>query len=226
LEGRKIATLDVHDALRDLIISGQLTPGQEISQHALSRELSVSRTPLREALRLLERDRLVTNAGPHRMVKISPMSMVDLDDLYCLRVLGEALALWLTVPGLRESDFDQMSRDADLALRAAPVDSFAAHARFHRTLRSGAAGRLSAHLENLFEHARRYQLSFITQVTEIRSTKWSEHAAIVDACRARDRVLARDLLVDHIASTALALMSTAGHTPLALPIAVTMAKAQ
>jgi DNA-binding GntR family transcriptional regulator len=217
------STRTVHDVLRHLILDGALQPGSEISQLELSRQLSVSRTPLREALRLLEREGLVVNVGPHRAIRVSELSMVDLDDLYSLRVLGEGLAIWLTVPTLRADDLERLEQDlSELTATGDPL----AHMRFHAGLRTGGGERLREHLERLFEHADRYQRAFFTQPdTDVAAGKLAEHRAILDACIERDRERARALLVDHIAGTAIALMTAERHAPFSLLVAVEMAKA-
>lgn len=222
--GRGIATQDVHDVLRREILHGVLEPGSEISQLELSKQLSVSRTPLREALKLLEREGLVVNSGPHRLIKISPLTMVDLDDLYSLRVMGEALAIWLTVPTLRDHDFEQLERDLEIVSGATDLaEAEEAHRRFHSGLRVGAGPRLSDHLDMLFEHAERYQRAFARRETGLVKVKQDQHRLILEAARARDRQQARELIVDHVASTAFELMTAESHAPFALPNAIRMA---
>ncbi len=216
---------NVHDVLRRLILESELEPGAEISQPELARRLSVSRTPLREALRLLEREGLVVNAGPHKMVKVSTLTMNDLDDLYSLRVMGESLAIWLTVPRLRAADFEELERDLDQSFTAAThAERAAAHQAFHARLRLGTGPRLRDQLERLFEHAERYQRNFIEYNADRMASKHAEHCSILEACKARDRQAAREHLVDHLSDTAITLMTGEGYAPVALPPAVTMAK--
>lgn len=214
---------DVHHALRRLILDGDLAPGSEISQTELSHRLKCSRTPLRESLRLLEREGLVVSNPAYRLVRISSLSMVDLDDLYSLRVMGEGLAIWLTVPTLRNSDFEELERDLELTTKHRDLE---AHRRFHRGLRKGAASRLREHLEVLFEHAERYQHEYRENFIDEShfQVKAAEHRAIFDACRERDRDRARALLVDHLADTATRLMMAKRHAPYALVEAVALAK--
>jgi DNA-binding GntR family transcriptional regulator len=219
-----VAMRDVHDRLRRLILDGEFPPGSEVSQIALSRRLECSRTPLREALRLLEREGLVVSEGAYRSIRISPLSMVDLDDLYALRVMGEGLAIWLTVPTLRGADLEALKSD----LEATTNGDLEAHRRFHRRLRGGAGPRLADHLERLFEHAERYHSAYRDHAEDVAAAfkeKRAEHQAILDACIAGDRELARTLLVDHIADTAIHLMTANRHAPYALTEAAVMAKA-
>jgi DNA-binding GntR family transcriptional regulator len=219
-----VAMRDVHARLRRLILDGGLPPGSEVSQVELSRRLECSRTPLREALRLLEREGLVVSEAAYRRVRISPLSMVDLDDLYALRVLGEGLAIWLTVPTLRSADYASLEHD----LEATTEGDLEAHRRFHRCLRAGAGPRLADHLERLFEHAERYQREYRDRAQNLAGAfqqKRAEHQAILDACIAGDRALARALMVDHIADTAIQLMTAMRHAPFSLTEAAAMAKA-
>jgi DNA-binding GntR family transcriptional regulator len=215
---------DVHERLRRLILDGEFPPGSEVSQIALADRLECSRTPLREALRLLESEGLVVSEGAYRLIRIGELSMVDLDDLYASRALGEGLAIWLTVPTLRSKDFEELNQD----LEATSAGDLDAHRRFHRRLRGGAGPRLEDQLERLFEHAERYQREYRDQALDLADAfqhKSSEHQAILDACVSGDRSLARALLVDHIADTADQLMAAMRHAPYSLTEAVRMAKA-
>ena len=217
-----VAPGDVRERLRGMILRGELAPGSELSQPELSRRFSVSRTPLREALRQLEIEGLIVNEGLHRSLRVSPLSMPDLDDLYSIRVPGEALALWLTVPVLRPAQLDALEAELDL-IDAGDGD---AHRRFHAGLRVGAGERLRHQLDQLFEHAERYHRAFIATPDRVFvARKLAEHRAILEACRTGDRVLARDLIVDHLSTTAIALMTAERYAPFSLPSAVAMAKA-
>jgi DNA-binding GntR family transcriptional regulator len=220
-----VATQTVHDELRRLILEGKLAPGVELSQLELSRRLAVSRTPLREALRLLEREGLVVSGGPHRLVTVSALSMEDLDSLYAMRVMLEALAIWLTVPALHEEDFRSLEDDLVQTRGDDPMVAQEAHHRFHRGLRVGADHRLAEQTEVLFEHAERYQLAYLRADAAMLARKLDEHEAILEAFRQRDREQARDLIVDHIAETAITLMTAERHAPFILPTAVRMARA-
>lgn len=211
-----------YDDLRGSILRGELAAGSEYTQSELSRRIGVGRTPLRDALRSLEREGLVVNSGLHRSVLISPLSMTDLDDLYSMRVTGEALAAWLTVPVLRSADFDRLAGELDLIDQG----DREAHRRFHAGLRVGAGPRLTEHLATLFDHAERYQQIRLSAEPdeEMVAARLAEHRPILEAFMARDRARARDLVVDHVAATAQALMTSARHAPFSMPAAIAMAK--
>jgi DNA-binding GntR family transcriptional regulator len=82
-------TEDVYARVREAILDGELAPGAVMSQVAVAGELGISRTPLREALRMLQSERLV-EAEPNRRVRVAPMSAADLEELCIVRIALEA----------------------------------------------------------------------------------------------------------------------------------------
>src|SRR5437899_11996058 len=93
----ELSTEVVHDRLRSSFLRGELDPTVPLSQVQLAARLGVSRTPLREALRMLQREGLIYSE-PNRRVRVAELSVADLEQLYAARVLVEALSVRLTVP--------------------------------------------------------------------------------------------------------------------------------
>jgi DNA-binding GntR family transcriptional regulator len=199
-------TSAVHARLRDAILTLELAPGRKISQLELTRQLGVSRTPLREALRLLEREGLIAPSTPHGLVVIAPLSLDDLEDLYSLRVAGESLAMWLTVPILDADAVKVLAAELRAIERGDPELVRPAHRRFHAGLRAGAGQRMQRELGQLFEHAERYQRALVTE-RKRRTRPQKEHRAILRACKEGDRALATQLLMQHCAATVYELIS-------------------
>lgn len=77
--------------LRERIVSGALPPGAKLSDLVLSREIGISRTPIREAIRMLAADGLV-EVVPHQGATVRSPSLAELDELYEIRALLEAHA--------------------------------------------------------------------------------------------------------------------------------------
>jgi DNA-binding GntR family transcriptional regulator len=77
--------------LEEQIIYGDLAPGARLIEEDLVRKHDVSRSPVRESFRLLEQDGLVTRES-RRGVRVSPISVADLDEVYTCRLALEALA--------------------------------------------------------------------------------------------------------------------------------------
>jgi DNA-binding GntR family transcriptional regulator len=220
--GERTAT--VYDGVRGWIIDGELVPGEEISQLELARRLGVSRTPLREAISQLERDGLVEATGPHRLIRISPLSMSDLEEVYSLRIPAEALTIWNSVLSLTVADLASLRKELALVNGADRTKAREAHRRFHAGFWKGAGPRMRESLWMFMLHAERYQIAFVKQTKTGQQRKHQEHQKIVEACEEADRRAARDLLIDHFASTALVLMKSRGYEPKILPEAIEMAR--
>lgn len=196
--------------LRQLILSGELPEGTVLSQVELARALGVSRTPLREALRMLQEEGLV-EAEPNRRARVTGFDPEDLDALYASRVLLEALAIELTVTRL--GDEDLVAIEASLAeMRAAAgrrdhAGWEEAHSRFHALLVQGVSERMGRTLRSQADRAERYRRLY--QVADPRA--WAigdeEHGAIVAACLERAPEVAAQQLARHLARTALSLMA-------------------
>src|SRR6478609_8207019 len=97
----------VYDRVRTAILNGELAPGAIMSQVSLAEELGISRTPLREALRMLQSEGLI-EAEPNRRVRVAPMSPEDLEDLWIIRVTLETEALRLSMPRMTADDLARL----------------------------------------------------------------------------------------------------------------------
>src|SRR3982074_810257 len=99
----------IHDELREAILRGDLRAGAVLSQLRLAKDFGVSRGPVREALRLLQR-RGLGGAELNRRVRIADFSVDDLEQLYAMRVVNEALAVRATVPRLTAPQLQELHR--------------------------------------------------------------------------------------------------------------------
>src|SRR6202050_5577864 len=88
----------VHAYLRECILDGTLSPGTKLSQVALAQQLGISRTPLREVLRMLQEEGLV-EIEPNQRTRVAGLDPAELYDTYACRILMETLALSMTVGG-------------------------------------------------------------------------------------------------------------------------------
>jgi DNA-binding GntR family transcriptional regulator len=216
--------------LREQILDGDLVEGAVLSQVQLARELGVNRTPLREALRMLQREGLV-DAQYNRRVRVSRLSTADLEQLYAERIVTESLGIRLTVPTFATADIEQLRellREMDgLATAASFADWEEVHRRFHARLVAGAGERLTTRIDHLGAYARRYRHALSTmghQAVDGFAQGAVEHAAIVDACADRDVEQAGALMARHLARTALTLISVREptHDPVTVREAVRM----
>jgi DNA-binding GntR family transcriptional regulator len=207
--GPELSTEVVHERLREAILRGELDPRTPISQVRLAARLGVSRTPLREALRMLQREGLIDSA-PNRRVRVTQLSTTDLEQVYASRVLVEALAVRLTVPHYTLEDLAQL-RSAMSAMNQLPdgrdIDAWeAAHRRYHELLRKYAGERIERLARELSDHSERYRRVYMA-APRVWPDAAREHAAIVEACETGDGVAVSVQLVRHLARTALTLIA-------------------
>lgn len=199
-DGQSVA--EVHDGLRTAILRGELEPGASVSQAHLARAFGAGRTPLREALRLLQREGLVI-AAPNRQMRIATLTAEDFEEISIARLALEAVAIRITVPTLTSTDvaalegylaqMDHYQKVGDQPGLRGP------HRAFHQTLLAAAGPRVSAEIGELSDHAERYRLRFGAFGSW--DDRRAEHRAILDAAASGDAEGAADRLAEHYVRT-------------------------
>jgi DNA-binding GntR family transcriptional regulator len=213
----ELSTEVVHDRLRKAILRGELDPRMPISQVQLAARLGVSRTPLREALRMLQREGLI-DSPPNRRVRVAELSITDLEQVYASRVLVEALAVRLTVPRYTPEDLAELRAALSAMnrpLEGRDIDAWEAeHRRYHELLRRYAGERIERLARELSDHSERYRRVYLA-APRVWPAAAQEHAAIVEACESEDGPAVSVRLVRHLARTALTLIALADpeHEP-------------
>ncbi|MBV9229784.1 MAG: GntR family transcriptional regulator [Chloroflexi bacterium] len=192
--------------LRKAIMRCEIPSGVQISQRALSELTGVGRTPLREALRMLQREGLV-EAEPNHRVRVADFSISDLEQLYAMRISLEALAIRLTVPLLKA---DELRRLQELLAQMSELPTpqeyerwEVPHRAFHLGLVAHAGTRIVTMIAQLSDHAERYRRFYSNESSRAFERGVREHRAIVDACLARDPARAAECLARHYSSVAL-----------------------
>jgi DNA-binding GntR family transcriptional regulator len=194
--------------LRQRIRTGELEPGQRLRLNRLTRELGMSPTPIREALRLLQADGLVLY-HPHQGIVVAESSPDETEDVVRLRCLLEPLAMELAVPSLTPEQL-RVLEDLHQKLLAA-VDArhgsaiSTSNASWHWAIYDACG---SVHLRK-----------FIRRLWDVYPwrTMWAlpgraeesarEHARIMDAIAVGDAQRAADRLREHILSAQQSLLN-------------------
>lgn len=127
---------DVTRELREMILSGKLRPGTQLLQVELAEQLGISRTPLREAFRVLENDGLLRSSDRNRTVEVVTIDSAELKEMYEVREVIDGLAArLLAIKGMSEELSDELSgllEEMEAASRPYdPARRTAAHGRFH-----------------------------------------------------------------------------------------------
>lgn len=189
----------VYQVLRQGIISGALPGGMQLKQDEISAALNVSHIPVREALRQLEAQGLV-HIQPNRGASVTQLSRAMLEDMMEIRAYISSSILATAVPMMTDEDFDEM--DALLAEQEKETELFRVEQlnyRFHELLTRRANNVVADILiEIIHANIDRYLRSSFYATADKRDTSIEGHRAILNACRARDAVLASKLLREHI----------------------------
>ncbi len=124
------------ETLRQAILDGTIEPGARLRQEDLAGVFDASRIPVREALRALELEGLVTSE-PHRGFTVTTLDADQIEEIYDLRSVLEGHAIRLAIPLLTEVDLDDLQRLYD-EMRGAedPEDELARRERFYMRLYS------------------------------------------------------------------------------------------
>jgi DNA-binding GntR family transcriptional regulator len=203
----------VHRVIRESILDGSLEPGETMSQVALADELGVSRTPLREALRMLQGEGLILSE-PNRRVRVAPLSLADVEELYAIRIPLEATALRLSLPRMTPEDIADLEGSMAAMAHFAEADDYARwyvpHQAFHRGLTQRAGARFDALLAQLFDHAERYRRMHFGRQFSAQST--TDHREILDAVKAEDADRASALLGVHLSRTVIGIVEIVDPT--------------
>jgi DNA-binding GntR family transcriptional regulator len=189
------------EALRDLILRGDLAEGEPVRQDAVALELGVSRIPVREALRRLEAEGLV-EFSPHCGAVVSSLSLEEITELFDLRALIEASLLRRAVPRLSRDELRHAAEVLvryDEAFRERRVREWAElNWEFHFTLLAPSGrSRTLALVQNLHHQSERYTRMQLA-LTGGESRAHVEHRGILAAARHGDSALAARRAARHI----------------------------
>lgn len=191
----------VFKTLRQAIITGVLAPGERLMEISLSKQLGVSRTPVREAIRMLELEGLV-NMVPRKGAKVASITEKNLRDVLEIRSnleqFGVSLACERISPAGEEelknihTSFKDAVEQGDL-LRIVEIDQAFHDAIFHATNNE----KLVSTINNLREQFYRFRMEHIKDV-EQRSALVIEHEHLLKAILDRNTAVAVEVMRNHL----------------------------
>jgi DNA-binding GntR family transcriptional regulator len=187
--------------LRDRILHGAYPAGEPLRQDAIAEELGVSRIPVREALRQLEAEGLVT-FNPHRGAVVSSLSLADIEEVFALRADIECDLLRRALPRLGDGHVRRAREILDAYERALRGGEVAAWGelnwQFHSALYAPAERPITMGIvQRLHQQSDRYARMQLA-LTHGESRASEEHRAILAAVAKRDAKRAAALMRQHI----------------------------
>lgn len=198
---RKTVSMLALEAVRDRILHGDYAAGTPLRQDAIAAELGVSRIPVREALRQLEAEGLVT-FSPHVGAIVSSLSLEEIREVFELRAVIEADLLRRAFPHILPVDVERAEAVLDkyeTALAAGDMRAWGSlNWQFHSALFLPERHPLSINIvQQLHNHSDRYQRMQL-KLTHGETRANREHRAILSAVRDREQQHAISLLSSHI----------------------------
>ena len=188
----------IHDALRTAITRGEIGEGQTLRQDSIAKMFNVSRIPVREALKRLEAQGLVTSVR-YKGVVVTPLSQSEIEEIFQFRALIEPELLKFSVPNMTEQSLDHAQSLCDAFANEEDASRWGDLNRlFHSSLYVDAGKHyFSSVVAGANDRIERYIRAQLI-MTYGRQRAIAEHQMIVDACRRGDAQAAADITRDHI----------------------------
>lgn len=194
----------VHSILRLEIIEGTLPPGTRLSELAIADELGVSRTPVREALRLLEQEGLVVRQRGHGLF-VAELTRKEAAEIIGMRSVLEGYAAGLAADRITPLELEKIRlahKDAEEAIALGDVSRLVkANTTFHDTINEAShAPRCVAMIAELRDWVLRYRAEALAD-EEARRRSFEQHAEILTALEEGDAQKTEQLMRVHILDT-------------------------
>jgi DNA-binding GntR family transcriptional regulator len=204
---------DVAADLRAAIMSGALKAGDRVFEVEIARQMGLSRVPVREALMLLEQERLVVR-HPNRGVFVTKLTGAELSEFYSLRSAIEEFAMELAMAQATERDVGRL-RARIAAMRRAQERGdkpavFAADLAFHQLVAEASRHRLLLHFWS--QIATLLQAQFVTLLPVLYPLEEDiagRHQLLLEALLGNDVEQARRLIRDHVIASGQSLATEA-----------------
>jgi DNA-binding GntR family transcriptional regulator len=195
------------ETLREEILNGTLAPGERIVQEEIAIKFGASRQPVRDALRLLEGDGLVTlkaNSGAW----VSKLSEKECVEAYLVRERLEPLLLSLSIPNLTDSQIEKLKNLVTEIEKTTDIEKFLLLDReFHLLSYAGAPeGMLREFVERIWNTTQHYRRAFAKiNYSANSAVTHMEHKLIMDGIIRKDSAQAEMSLEGHIRRTRITL---------------------
>lgn len=191
----------VFNALRDSILKGELTPGERLLENKLAERMGVSRTPIREAIRKLELEGLVTMI-PRKGAEVAKITKKDIKDVLEVRAALESLAVRLACEKIDKNRIElliQLKEEFKAAAKQKNVNLIIQKdVEFHDAIFAATGNeKLIQILNNLRKQVYRFRVKYIQEMPDYQ-VLIDEHEEIVESIIKRDKDRAEEITIKHI----------------------------
>ena len=191
----------VFNTLRQAILTGELKPGERLMEIHLANKLGVSRTPIREAIRKLELEGLVTMI-PRRGAEVAQITEKSMNDVLEVRRALDALCVELACDRISQEELQHLKKACDTfeeAVKTKDVKQIAqADVALHDIIVEATGNqRLIQLVNNLSEQMYRYRVEYLKN-NEVYEQLLEEHEFLIQAVIKHDKAQAKDIICRHI----------------------------
>jgi len=195
----------VFNTLREAILRGGLKPGERLMELQLAAQLGVSRTPIREAIRMLEQEGLAVTM-PRKGAEVAKMTLKDMEDVLEIRGALDELACQLALERITEEQLRRLEvcmHDFEVILKTKDVKQIAeADVKFHDVIYEATGNpKLVNLLNNLREQIYRYRVEYLKD-SENYPVLLKEHKAIFQSLSNRNLSDALEAIREHVGNQA------------------------
>ena len=194
----------VFDKIRSDILKGRYQKGDELVECTIGKEMGVSRTPVREAIRQLELEGLV-QLIPNKGAFVTGISASDVRDIYLIRSRLEGLAARMAAEHISSEQLAEMEETIVLSDYHVKKEHFEQVCemdwKFHKLLYAASGSRILEHtLTDFHQYVQRVRMASITNRIRMHKSN-SEHEKILEAIRNKDGDQAEKVAAEHISNT-------------------------
>ena len=194
-------TDEIADVVRERILKGEYEIGEKIKENQIASELKVSRTPIREAFKLLENEGLIDYI-PNRGCFAKGFTKQDVDDIYAVREALEELAVRWAVARITEPELTALEEQVDLmefyTKKKDKKKVLELNTSFHEVIYASARSRFLAQvLRSYKEYIEKTRKSIFYEQSYLEGIL-SEHRAIFEAIKDRDEERAVEAISKHL----------------------------
>ena len=191
----------VFHTLREAILKGEIKPGERLMELQLASKLGVSRTPIREAIRMLELEGLAVTT-PRKGAEVAKMTEKDMEDVLQIRKALDELAVGLACDNIVESQLEKLFvalKNFEESTRSGDVKQIAqADVEFHDVIYQAADNpKLMNMLNNLREQIYRYRVEYLKNKSSY-PRLIEEHKEIYEGLKRGDKQAVVEIVSHHV----------------------------
>jgi len=191
----------VFEKLREAIFKGKLKPNQRLVETSIAEQMGISRTPVREAIRMLENEGLIVHVARKGAV-VCGFSQDDISEIYMIRSVLEGLAVGLAAENITTEEIDELekiledAKECTIENKLNELTKLCNRFNFILT-RASKKPRLCALLDTLQEYTEQTRIVAFSSM-ERQLEAYKEHKDILNAVKQRNKHLAERLAREHI----------------------------